>query len=100
MANGECLGVGLYRNKDVAVQKIFMSKGARLELHGHRETEYGIMYKGSIKMVVDGKEHIIKQNQCIRIPSSKTHTAHTLEDSWMIWITIPASEDYPDASPK
>jgi len=94
--SGTCLGVCLHHEPNIAVQRVFMSKNSRFPQHYHKEWEYGVVYKGKIKTIVDGKEKILSVGDCMSFTPDQPHSVITIEDSWMIFVTVPAGEGYPD----
>lgn len=90
---GNCIGIGLLKERSVAVQKAFMSAGTVFPAHVHGETEYLVLYEGRVS--VDGVE--FKASDVVRIAPDQEHSVKALEDTWMVAITIPASHAYPDA---
>jgi quercetin dioxygenase-like cupin family protein len=45
---GTFLGFGLFKEDAVAVQRTFMSKGTKVPEHNHKESEFVIVYRGSV----------------------------------------------------
>ena len=52
--DGTTLGFCLYNNGNVAVQRIFTSKGTYFPEHKHGEREFGIVYNGEIEVKCTG----------------------------------------------
>tara|TARA_Y100000310_G_scaffold345432_1_gene464967 strand:- start:5428 stop:5835 length:408 start_codon:yes stop_codon:yes gene_type:complete len=101
--NGECFGFGLYNNGKVAVQRNFISKGSLFPEHTHGETEHIVIYSGSLTFVVDGESKklsadIPEENHILIPPNTQHSVIEVEEDCWIIGITIPAGEGYPDAA--
>jgi len=96
--SGDFFGIGLYKTKEVAVQRVFMSKGSFVPLHAHPEAEVGIVYKGKIRVFEhnDRPEKICLPGDIMYFKQNEAHRGELLEDTWMIFITVPAGEGYPD----
>ncbi len=108
---GTFIGFGLHREKSVAVQRVFMSKGTKIERHSHPEQEYVIVYKGKVSItrehqqsvLIDGKVQKASPNMIlgpadgIHFFANEWHEGEVIEDCWVISMTIPAGEGYPDA---
>jgi len=94
---GTVLGFGLFKDGEVGIQRAFMSKGSIIHPHFHPEWEIVIVYHGKLKFRYDSKEQVIGVNEYIVFANSEPHDAEALEDTWMIAVTIPASEGYPNA---
>jgi quercetin dioxygenase-like cupin family protein len=117
--DGDCFGIGLFNDTQVAVQRSYMSKGATFPNHNHREREYIVVYSGSVRFAVEPKalfmksdksgtqilgrdynsapiEVVLNVGDAIAFPAGVSHAVEALEDTWMIAITIPAAEGFPD----
>jgi hypothetical protein len=90
--NGTCIGFGIFVSEDVAVQKAFASKGTLFPKHVHLETEYIIVVTGC--MEAKGKK-FGANSVCVFDPGEE-HSAFFAEDTWMVCITIPPSDGYPN----
>ena len=106
---GTFIGFGLHKEKAVAVQRVFMSKGTEIPEHQHPEHEYCLVYKGSFKIKrgeasparMGGehtyeKEGILGVGDGVYFQPEEPHSGEMLEDTWIISTTIPASMEYPD----
>lgn len=98
---GVAIGFGLYNNKSekhsVAVMRVIMSAGTIYPEHVHEEKEYGIVFKGHMKITMNGTTQDIYKGDMVYIPSNVPHIAETPVDSEIIFITIPSGKGYPDA---
>lgn len=101
--NGTCLGFPLYKIDDISIQRAFLTKDTKFPIHVHdNEVEILVIYKGKglAKIYDDNggikEERTIGIGDLIRIPKEVNHSWEMLEDTWVIGITIPASEDYPN----
>ena len=96
--NEACLGYFLFKNPKVAVQRAHIKKGSILPQHEHKQNEYLIIYDGKIKVTINEQEQrIYTAGQSVYFPPKTLHCVEALEDAWVIGITVPASEVYPDA---
>jgi len=93
--NGTSFGFGLYDTPEVAVQRVFMSKDSIFPEHIHAEREWGIVYKGKIIMEYEGTEQTLGVGDCMFFEADAPHRGRVLEDTWVIFITVPAGEGYP-----
>ena len=93
---GTLLGFGLYKSSDIAVQRIFMSKGSKIDKHIHEEAkEIGIVYKGKLIIKINNEEKVLEKGDIVYFNPKETHSARAEEDTWSLWITIPPSLGYP-----
>jgi len=85
-------------SSEVAVSKVYMSKGSAFEEHIHEGSkEIVICYKGVVKIILTetNKEIILKESDTYTIDTSKPHIAIAIEDCRFIAITIPGDRYYP-----
>jgi hypothetical protein len=94
--NGTCLAWDLMWIEDVSVSKWFLSKGTKFPEHAHNEKEIIIVYKGELIIYYeDGCTATGKRGDVIQHKAGRIHWAEAKEDTWMIIVSIPATEDYP-----
>lgn len=108
--SGTAIGFGVWKQPEIAVQRVFMSKGTIFPKHNHPEHEYVLVYKGSFKVHrceksparMSGKHStdktgILGVGDGIYFAPNEEHWGEILEDTWILSTTIPAGEGYPDA---
>ena len=106
--DGTFIGFGLFKDKHIGVQRVYMSKGTKIPEHCHKEAEFTVCYLGSFilkcdtdHVMVNGKQEskkkLLKPGDAAYFPPNSKHSGEMLEDSWVIAVTIPAAEEYPDA---
>lgn len=94
---GTFLGFGLFKNTNIAVQRVFMSKGTKIPEHNHKEWECCITYSGNYILHYKEEDREMPPKSIAIFEPDKPHSGIMLEDTWIIAITIPASGDYPNA---
>ena len=92
---GVCIGEGLYKQNNIAVQKAFLSKGTIFDRHDHGEKEFLICYEGIIEFTNKEKRKV-GVGEIIIFDKNHAHSCEALEDSQLIAVTIPASKGYPE----
>jgi len=89
---GTCYGFPLYRNKDVSIIRVFMSKGSIFPEHLHPESvEYYIVYRGSLEYTNYSTNHtrIINVGESAASCPKQSHNITALEDCEFVVIKIP-----------
>jgi len=94
---GTSLIWGLLKESGIAVANTFFSKGSVLEEHSHDQKEYLIIYKGRAVITVEGVDTILTVGDSIVFEIGQTHSQVCEEDTWLIAVTIPESEVFPNA---
>jgi len=95
--DGTAIGFGLLSQCEVGVQKLFISSGTIFPEHVHNnEIEYGIVYNGKLKVTINENSRIIEKGDYIKFSAQEVHDIEALEDSWIIAISIPKIEGYPN----
>jgi len=94
---GLSFGHSLYNRPEVAVMRMFVSKGTKWPNHVHdNETEWLMVYKGSIKVRCDNEEDVtLVPGSAIEFCKNKNHYGEALEDTWLIAVSIPRVDGYP-----
>lgn len=94
---GTSFGLALLNRPEVAVQELFVSKGTKWPSHLHdTETEWGIIYKGDMEVVVDGEKSMLGPGDCVRCNKKEVHSSEAITDCWLIAIAVPRIEGYPE----
>lgn len=96
---GTILFLAIFKSKDVAVARVFGSSGSKAKFHIHEGgKEWFIVLSGKINVEFSDKrqDKTIEAGDEICIFSGNLHRACFIEDSWILAITVPADESYPD----
>ena len=94
--HGTSFGFNLLNRPEVSVMELFVSKGTGFPEHVHDlEREWGLVYKGKLKVDIDGEEHIVSAGECIKFGEGELHSSEALEDTWLIAVAIPNIDGYP-----
>ena len=94
---GTALGFGVFNDGNIAIQRAFMSKDGVFPIHKHEELEILIVYSGKLEVSFhETKDKLIKAPGIVYFNPGEVHCVRALEDSWMIGLTIPTAEGYPD----
>ena len=97
MERGTSLIWGLLKESGIAVANTFFSRGSVLAPHSHDQKEYLIVYKGRAVVTVEGIDTILTVGDSIVLEKGQTHSQTCEEDTWLIAVTIPESEVFPNA---
>ncbi len=92
---GTTIGIGLFKDPMVAVQRVFVSKGTIFPEHTHEQWELAICYMGSMDFITDKGVFPVKKGEFVEFPPGTPHSVKVHEDSWLICLTIPAEPNYP-----
>ena len=97
---GTLLSKGLLKVPEIAVASSFMSKGSKTLHHVHKDSaEYIIIYKGRMRIEIDGTTSEVGPGELGIIKPNVSHTVvEVLEDCFFIAITVPADKSFPDAT--
>jgi quercetin dioxygenase-like cupin family protein len=94
---GTSFGFNLLNRPDVSVQELFVSKGTSFPEHVHnKEEEWGLVYKGKMKVVLGDEEVILTPGSCVHFKKGVVHSSEALSDCWLIAIAIPKIQGYPE----
>lgn len=94
--SGTIISCSLMSTPEISVARTFVSAGGKFPVHKHTEKEVLVLYSGR-GVIYKGEERIfMNAGDCVIIEPDEHHTARALEDSWLIAIAIPRSEDFPE----
>jgi len=85
----------LFNIPEIAIAKGSAPKGLKFPEHDHPEKEYILIYKGSVLLVMNGKEHVLEVGDIGITEPDIPHSLVALEYTEYIVIVIPSSKDYP-----
>jgi len=88
---------GLFRTRDMAVARAFLSAGSTIEDHQHKEAEWLFVYSGEMELTILDKKQRYKKGDCCHIKPKLPHKAEFPVDTWLLAVTMPAAEGYPHA---
>ena len=98
MEKGTGIQIGMFNIKNIAIARDFFSKGSLCPVHSHIEREMIIVYEGSLEVrYIDGTTVVLNKYDHVVISPQVGHCGFALEDTWFLAITLPSSEDWPNA---
>ena len=90
----------LYKDKEVAVARIYAETNAIFEKHYHNELEVVTIVSGVLSILLDDGDEIqnvtLTSGQTLHILPNVVHSSVILETCILVVLTIPASEGFPD----
>jgi len=95
VSNGTAIGFGLLNQPEVAVQKIFISKGSIFPQHEHDVIEIGVIFAGEVEINVGDTPIRFRVGDVIKLQKNERHSVKAIDDSWIIAIVIPRDDGYP-----
>lgn len=97
VSTGECNGVGLFKNEEIAVQHAVLGKHTVMDIHYHDELEIIILYEGDLSIEYDNYSTVLEIGVPVTIPRGIKHFVKSIDGCNVIGITIPASSGYPSS---
>jgi len=91
-------GSGLYKNTRIAVQRAYFPAGSSLHGHKHNEKEWLIIYSGKAEVEYEGKKTLLCPGDSVYFLKNQTHSFKAIENTWVLGVTVPASDMYPEAA--
>lgn len=87
--------VRIMHGENIMMMLVDIAPNANVPTHTHENEQAGRVLSGSFKLVIDGKENILKEGDHYLIPSNVPHSAHgTNSNSLALDIFSPPREDY------
>ena len=87
----------LWKDEDVAAVRSYIPAGTCFPTHMHDEREHIVVYRGTVCFNVNGRDIHLHPGDSLTIEKGVPHSCETQVDTWVIAITIPPSEEFPDA---
>ena len=94
---GSGIGIGIFKEEVTAILKASVTKGSVHQSHFHNEREIFIILSGHIEVSSNSSIIYLKKGDMFVLEPEVPHTVSYLEDTEMLVISIPASEDFPNA---
>jgi len=88
-------GIGLFKIPEIMVQRARLSPGSFPE-HFHKEHVWIICYKGEAVISIDGEMRNFGPKSWAYLEPNVPHSIEVKKDLFLIYITIPASEGFPN----
>ena len=99
VSSGRCSGVGLLNIKEIAVQMATMPAGSVLPGHLHPDSiEVFVIVSGALQVEYQGLTKVYRRGEVTMLPPQTVHMVSAIEDTWMLAVTMPAIEGYPDVA--
>jgi quercetin dioxygenase-like cupin family protein len=97
VVNGEMRGYTIHSQPELSIAKVHMTKGSLLEEHIHGESdELLVVIDGELKLIIDNRITTLKKFDHIKISKSINHIAFAPEETWLVAVTIPKDDGYPE----
>ena len=61
-----------------------------------KENEWGIIYKGKMKVSLGDKEIILGAGECVHFKKGVVHSSEALSDCWLIAVGVPKIKGFPE----
>ena len=94
--SGGACGVPLYKDKDAAVQRLFLPAGAKFETHVHPVTEVIIVLEGRLQSTSPLITAVTEVAGVIVYPPNIPHSHQAEADCVFLGILVPCNGGYPD----
>ena len=109
-------GISLHRWDEIALEKvtemisrkivsgdremlaqIYLKRGALVPMHAHDSEQMTYILQGSLRVVVEGEEIIVREGEVLHIPSRTPHQSEALEDTLELDVFSPVRSEWIDA---
>ncbi len=79
----------LSEGEDFKIKKIIINPGKRMSYQFHnKRSEFWIIIKGSLSVILDDKEYLLSENETIYIPQGAKHRAQNLSNNDVHFIEV------------
>ena len=95
VSEGTAIGIRVFANAEVTIQRCFLSKGTEFPCHQHAEHEHLRILSGAWEYREDGRTITLLPGDGIYVVPETPHSGAALENTWILGISIPPMEGYP-----
>jgi quercetin dioxygenase-like cupin family protein len=97
--NHRAFAAGLYKSELVSVMLFFCEAGSEFDEHWHPGKEWGVILSGRAEITCGSETRICcNDDKVIFFPAGEPHLFHALQDTWVVFVSSPGDEDYPDVT--
>ena len=75
-------------------RSVFIAKGGVVPTHQHESEQLTYILEGALKLLVEGKEVVVRKGEVLLIPSNVPHSAVAMEDTVDLDIFSPIRMDW------
>jgi len=94
---GYVTGEAIWKKPQYAIQQAFMKKGSIFGMHVHeRSKEILIVINGEIKVTYGKESKVVKTGELVVVDINVEHDAEAIIDTFLVGMTIPADDCYPE----
>ncbi len=94
---GTAILMGVLKKPRCAAADTFLSAGTVVEDHVHESKEWFIVYQGQFKLEVDGEVICLREGDSYYVAPGTPHSVvETVTDTWLLAVTVPAEEAFPE----
>ncbi len=80
--------------QNVTVAQVYMKKGATVPRHSHINEQFTYIVSGSMKLIFDDGEVLLRTGEVILIPPNVPHAAEAIEETLDMDFFSPPREDW------
>lgn len=89
-------GFGLFKIPKVSVQIVHLDKGKKFPEHVHDSLEVGVIYEGKMELNHRGVKKIKSVTDIVIFQPGEPHSGAAIEDTEVIFISVPSDSGYPE----
>lgn len=95
--NGEMISWPVFNEANISIAHTHITKGSVVNMHRHEGSyEIIIVLSGVLEISVDRERRILNAHDWIHITKNQPHEARALESTWIVAITVPRDEGFPE----
>lgn len=95
------VGIGTYRDKDIAMMRTYAKAGSELDVHQHADEHewFGVITgKVELRFKDNGEVKVLDALDTYHVLPGRPHSVYALEDTYAWSITIPPASGYPQVT--
>jgi len=88
----------LVSGEKAMVAQLFLARGCLVPTHQHVSEQISMIFEGTLKFELEGREITVRAGEVLVIPSGVPHTALALEDTRGFDVFSPIRQDWLDGT--
>ena len=85
---GQVISKTLAQNKALSITLFAFSKGEEINTHESKGDAMVCILEGTGRIIISGKEYVLKSGETIVMPANKPHSVHAEDDFKMLLVVV------------
>jgi quercetin dioxygenase-like cupin family protein len=74
--------------------RTYLKRGALVPMHAHESEQMIYILQGALRLLVGGKEVVLREGEVLHVPAGTSHQAEALDDTFELDVFTPIRADW------